>query len=61
MGALKLHIRLRSVKRRSNPSRKLKFGDNGLNIYNKEVLAEWTKGELRTVWPKEVQTIEPLL
>jgi hypothetical protein len=58
VGALKLHIRLRS---RSNPSRKLKFGDNGLNIYNKEVLAEWTKGELRTVWPKEVQTIEPLL
>jgi branched-chain amino acid transport system substrate-binding protein len=43
------------------PATKVKFGDNGLNIYNKEVLAEWMKGELRTVWPKEVQTVEPLL
>jgi branched-chain amino acid transport system substrate-binding protein len=43
------------------PATKVKFGDNGLNIYNKEVLAEWTKGELRTVWPKENQAIEPSL
>src|SRR5262245_50738666 len=43
------------------PATKVKFGDNGLNIYNQEVLAEWMKGELRTVWPKEVQTIAPLL
>ena len=43
------------------PATKVKFGDNGLNTYNKEVLAEWMKGELRTVWPKEVQTIEPSL
>jgi branched-chain amino acid transport system substrate-binding protein len=43
------------------PATKVKFGDNGLNIYNQEVLAEWMKGELRTVWPKEMQTIQPLL
>jgi branched-chain amino acid transport system substrate-binding protein len=43
------------------PATKVKFGDNGLNIYNQEVMAEWMKGELRTVWPKEMQTIQPLL
>jgi len=43
------------------PATKVKFGDNGLNINNQEVLAEWMKGELRTVWPKEVQTIAPIL
>jgi branched-chain amino acid transport system substrate-binding protein len=43
------------------PATKVKFGDNGLNIYNQEVLAEWMKGELRTVWPRPMQTIEPLL
>jgi branched-chain amino acid transport system substrate-binding protein len=43
------------------PATKVKFGDNGLNIYNQEVLAEWMKGELRTVWPQSVQTIQPLL
>ncbi len=43
------------------PATKVKFGDNGLNIHNQEVLAEWMKGELRTVWPKEMQTIQPLL
>jgi branched-chain amino acid transport system substrate-binding protein len=43
------------------PATKVKFGDNGLNMYNQEVLAEWMKGELRTVWPKPMQAIEPLL
>src|SRR6516165_4672008 len=43
------------------PATKVKFGDNGLNINNQEILAEWVKGELRTVWPKEVQTIAPIL
>ena len=43
------------------PAAKVKFGDNGLNLHNQEVLAEWMKGELRTVWPKEVQTVQPLL
>jgi hypothetical protein len=39
----------------------VKFGDNGLNINNKEVLGEWMKGEIRTIWPKDVQAIQPLL
>src|SRR6478752_3167926 len=34
------------------PAGKVKFGDNGLNVYNQEILAEWIKGEIRTVWPK---------
>ena len=43
------------------PATKVKFDDKGLNIYNQEVLAEWMKGELRTVWPKPVQAVQPLL
>jgi branched-chain amino acid transport system substrate-binding protein len=43
------------------PATKVKFGDNGLNIYNQSILTEWMKGELRTVWPKEVQAIQPVL
>jgi branched-chain amino acid transport system substrate-binding protein len=43
------------------PNPTVKFGDNGLNVNNKEVLAEWIKGELRTVWPADVQVVKPLL
>jgi branched-chain amino acid transport system substrate-binding protein len=43
------------------PNATVKFGDNGLNVNNKEVLAEWMKGEIRTIWPKDVQTTQPLL
>jgi branched-chain amino acid transport system substrate-binding protein len=43
------------------PNPTVKFGPDGLNIDNKEVLAEWIKGELRTVWPRDVQTVPPLL
>ncbi len=43
------------------PATKVRFGDNGLNIYNQEVLAEWINGELRIVWPTEVQTTKPVL
>ena len=43
------------------PAGKVKFGDNGLNVHNQEVLAEWIKGEIRTVWPKENQVVQPLL
>ena len=43
------------------PATKIKFGSNGLNEYNTGVLAEWIKGEIRTVWPKENQAIQPLL
>ena len=43
------------------PATKVKFGPNGLNVHNKEVFAEWIKGELRTVWPKDVQAVPPVL
>jgi branched-chain amino acid transport system substrate-binding protein len=43
------------------PNPTVKFGPDGLNVNNKEVLAEWIKSELRTVWPKDVQTVSPLL
>jgi branched-chain amino acid transport system substrate-binding protein len=43
------------------PAGKVKFGDNGLNVHNREILGEWIKQELRTVWPKENQVVPPLL
>lgn len=43
------------------PNPTVKFGDNGLNVNNREVLAEWINGAIRTVWPKENQAIAPLL
>ena len=43
------------------PATKVKFGDNGLNVLNQSILTEWLKGELRTVWPKEVQAVQPVL
>ena len=43
------------------PATKVKFCDNGLNVHNESILTEWMKGELRTVWPKEVQAIQPVL
>jgi branched-chain amino acid transport system substrate-binding protein len=43
------------------PATKVKFGENGLNVENRSILSEWIKGELRTVWPKEVQAVAPVL
>jgi branched-chain amino acid transport system substrate-binding protein len=43
------------------PNPTVKFGENGLNVNNKEVLAEWLKGELVTVWPLENQAVKPVL
>jgi hypothetical protein len=39
----------------------VKFGENGLNINNKEVLGEWSKGAIHTVWPKDLQAMAPIL
>ena len=41
------------------PATRVKFGDNGLNVLNQSILTEWMHGELRTVWPKEVQAVAP--
>jgi branched-chain amino acid transport system substrate-binding protein len=43
------------------PATKIKFASNGLNEYSTGLLAEWIKGEIRTVWPKQVQAVQPLL
>src|SRR5262249_56210670 len=43
------------------PNPTVKFGPDGLNVNNKEVLAEWINSHLPTVWPKDVQTVAPLL
>ena len=40
------------------PAGKVKFGDDGLNIYNTPVMAEWLGGKLNTVWPKERMAME---
>ena len=42
------------------PATKIKFGSDGLNEYGTGVLAEWIKGEIRTVWPKYNQAAQPL-
>lgn len=38
---------------------KVRFGPDGLNIYNNSILAEWQDGRLRTIWPKRVQAAPP--
>jgi branched-chain amino acid transport system substrate-binding protein len=43
------------------PATKIKFGPNGLTEHGTPLLGEWIKGEIRTVWPKELQTVTPLL
>jgi len=43
------------------PATKVKFGPNGLNIYNMGILVEWQSGVLRTVWPQKLQMAKPQL
>jgi branched-chain amino acid transport system substrate-binding protein len=43
------------------PAGKVKFDETGLNALNRGLLAEWSGGRLRTVWPKENQAFAPLL
>jgi len=43
------------------PNPTVRFGEKGLNVNNTAVLAEWIKGELRTVWPRSQQTVPPML
>jgi branched-chain amino acid transport system substrate-binding protein len=41
------------------PATKVKYGPNGLNIYNMGILVEWQSGALRTVWPQKLQMAKP--
>ncbi|MDB5409703.1 MAG: Extracellular ligand-binding receptor [Rhodospirillales bacterium] len=43
------------------PAGKVKFDETGLNALNRGLLAEWSGGQLRTVWPKENQAFTPIL
>jgi len=43
------------------PETKVKFDDTGLNVYNKQIMAEWYGGKLNTVWPKNLQAMKPVL
>jgi branched-chain amino acid transport system substrate-binding protein len=43
------------------PARKVKYGPNGLNIYNMGILVEWQSGVLRTVWPQTLQRAKPMI
>jgi branched-chain amino acid transport system substrate-binding protein len=41
------------------PAGKVKYGPNGLNIYNMGILVEWQSSVLHTVWPKNLQMAKP--
>ncbi len=41
------------------PATKVKYGPNGLNIYNMGILVEWQSSVLRTVWPEKLQIAKP--
>lgn len=43
------------------PGNRVEFDDNGLNKHIMPIMVSWYNGELRTVWPKQYQTIEPPL
>jgi branched-chain amino acid transport system substrate-binding protein len=41
------------------PGGKVAFDATGLNRYGEPIMVEWVKGQLRTVWPKQYQTVKP--
>jgi branched-chain amino acid transport system substrate-binding protein len=41
------------------PATKVKYGPNGLNIYNMGIIVEWQSSVLHTVWPKNLQMAKP--
>jgi len=43
------------------PAGKVKYGPDGLNIYNSGILVEWQSSVLRTVWPKNLQRAKPVI
>ena len=43
------------------PETKVKFGPDGLNIHNKQIMVEWLGGKLNTVWPANLQAMKPVL
>jgi branched-chain amino acid transport system substrate-binding protein len=43
------------------PAGKVKYGPNGLNIYNMGILVEWQSSVLHTVWPQKLQMAKPVI
>lgn len=43
------------------PATKVKYGPDGLNIYNMGILVEWQSSVLRTVWPQNLQMAKPVI
>jgi branched-chain amino acid transport system substrate-binding protein len=43
------------------PAGKVKYGPDGLNIYNMGILVEWQSSVLRTVWPLNLQMAKPII
>ena len=43
------------------PAGKVKYGPDGLNIYNMGIIVEWQSSVLRTVWPKNFQMAKPTI
>jgi branched-chain amino acid transport system substrate-binding protein len=43
------------------PARKVKYGPDGLNIYNTGIIVEWQSSVLHTVWPKNLQMAKPVI
>jgi len=37
----------------------VKYGPDGLNIYNMGIIVEWQSSVLRTVWPQRLQMAKP--
>jgi branched-chain amino acid transport system substrate-binding protein len=43
------------------PATKVKYGPDGLNIYNTGIIVEWQSSVLRTVWPRNLQAAKPMI
>jgi branched-chain amino acid transport system substrate-binding protein len=43
------------------PGKRVAFDETGLNKYAALILTEWSQGNAHTVWPKDMQAMQPVL
>jgi hypothetical protein len=43
------------------PGKQAAFDETGLNKYAALILTEWSNGNAHTVWPKDMQAMQPAL
>jgi hypothetical protein len=43
------------------PGKRAAFDETGLNKYAALILTEWSQGNAHTVWPKDMQAMQPAL